>query len=49
MKPTTVKGCHGSYGVPKGMQKNPEELMIRVARLREKPDDWDDKTCSRYP
>ena len=28
-------------------KKNPENLMVRVARLREKPDDWDKKTSAK--
>ena len=28
-------------------KKTPEDLMIRVARLKTKPENWDDKTCPK--
>ena len=29
-------------------KKNPQEMIVRVARLREKPAQWDAKTDSKY-
>ena len=29
-------------------KKNPQEMIVQVARLREKPAQWDEKTCSKY-
>lgn len=29
-------------------KKTPEELLIHVARLKTKPENWDDKTCPKW-
>jgi tellurite resistance protein len=28
-------------------KKTPEDLMIRVARVKAKPENWDDETCPK--